>query len=66
MNYEIVMKHVNDVRAGDVIMYEGNTRTLSRNDINYSSCMGKSILGDSYSLGHKKVPVVQYKLLSDM
>jgi len=52
---ETVLKHISSIVAGDTIIHNGEMKTVSGNNIKFDSCMGKTLFGDSYNLGHKKV-----------
>lgn len=43
------------IKAGDVVLYLGKERTVSRSDIKVCSFMGRLIFGDSFKLGQEKV-----------
>ena len=47
--------HINTINVGDIIMFDGVLRTVGKDDIKYSSFMGKTIFGDSFHLGYKFV-----------
>lgn len=59
MQFEIRMGHRSEVKPGTVILSQGKHRTLCRRDINLCPLMGKTILGDSYKLGTRPVPIVE-------
>lgn len=44
-----------EIKHGDVILHNGKEMTVSRENIKFSSFMGRTIFGDSYNLGNKKV-----------
>lgn len=48
-----VDKHL--IKVGDVILYQGGEKTVSRGDIKLCSFMGRLIFGDSFKLGQEKV-----------
>jgi hypothetical protein len=47
--------HISTIKAGDTIIHNGEVKTVSGNNIKYSSFMGVSLFGDSYHSGHKLV-----------
>lgn len=47
--------HISKIRGGDVILHNGEVKTISNCDIKKDSFMGITIFGDSYSLGYKKI-----------
>lgn len=53
--------HINDIKVGDAVYHNGNFHTVGNKDIKHSSSMGRTLFGDSYSLGHKPVKRVVYK-----
>jgi hypothetical protein len=55
MAYKTEQVHIDDIRIGDVIMVNGRERTLCAKDIKSCLFVGRTILGDSYSLGYKPV-----------
>ena len=54
-----MMKHISEVKVGDIVLHNGVERTVGANDIKYDSFMGYTLFGDSYHLGYKKVHVVR-------
>ena len=61
MNYDIIEKNINYVKAGDTILHNNELKTLTWQNIKYNEFMGLSIFGDNYQCGHKKVKVVMFK-----
>lgn len=53
--------HISKIRAGDTILHNGVMTTVSGNNISFSSFMGKSLFGDTYSLGYKLVTRINLK-----
>lgn len=47
--------HINSIKVGDVIMFNGVLRTVGKDDIKGSRLMGKTVFGDSFFLGYKLV-----------
>ena len=58
MSHTIKSMHISMIRPGDTIMHDGVMKTVSGTDMKRDPCMGKTLFGDSYSLGHKLVQVV--------
>mgnify|MGYP003590991203 CR=1 FL=1 len=56
----IVPTHIEDIRAGDVIVEDGFLLTISSKDIKYDSFMGYTLRGDSYRLG--TIPVQKFNV----
>ena len=50
--------HINSIKVGDVIMFNGVLRTVGKDDIKGSKSMGKTVFGDSFFLGYKFVEKV--------
>lgn len=55
-------KNIDQVKAGDVILWDGKDRTVTPKDIKKDSFIGKTIFGDNWKGGHdpvyvKKIPV---------
>lgn len=49
------------IRIGDVIEHNGKHQTVGRVDIRVNPFHGRTIFGDSYHSGYKKVKKVIYK-----
>lgn len=49
------------IRAGDLIRHDGKVMTVSKNNIRTDPCMGKTLFGDSYRLGYRRVIKVNYQ-----
>lgn len=58
MERETVLKHISEIRAGDVVRHAGKVVTVGNSDLKSSDFMGVTLFGDSYMLGRKKVEVV--------
>ena len=54
-NYKLVKTHIDDIDAGDAIMFDGKLRTVSLNNIKQDTLMGKTIFGDSFRLGRQPI-----------
>jgi hypothetical protein len=52
--------HISEIKSGDAILHNGEVKTVSNNDIKEDSFMGRTIFGDSYKLGYKKVIRVHF------
>lgn len=50
--------HIDTIRAGDVVDFEGRHRTVSAKDLKHCSFMGRSLFGDTYRLGRLPVQLV--------
>lgn len=56
VKYRIVEVHVDTIRAGDtVVLSDGLTHTVCRNNISYNPFMGTSLFGYNYKCGHEPV-----------
>lgn len=51
----IVLVDIRDIQPADTILHEGKLRTVCRNNIGTDTFMGRTLFGDSYKSGHKKV-----------
>lgn len=58
---EIIEKHIDDIRVGDVVVHNGRERTLCSKDISRDALMGRKIMGDSYRSGTILVKVANYQ-----
>lgn len=54
MKYKLTPVHINDVKPGNTIEFEGHLRTVCKNDIKKGFC-GVTLFGDSYRLGTQPV-----------
>ena len=61
MEYTIKPTHISDIKAGDTILHNGEVKTVSGNNIKGSTFIGKTLFGDSYNLGYKKVEVIAFR-----
>lgn len=55
MKYTIEEVIIARIKPGDIIMHEGEIVTVTSKDIKFDLFIGKTIFGDSYHAGHKKV-----------
>lgn len=60
-NHIIINTHISDIKAGDTIRHNGEVKTVSGNNIGGNSFIGKTLFGDSYNLGYKKVEVIAFR-----
>lgn len=51
--------HIDSIFPGDTVVHEGVERTVGRENIKHGF-MGKTLFGDSYRLGRKKVELVEF------
>lgn len=58
-------KHISLVFVGDTVLHNGVERTVCANDIKRCAFMGVTLFGDSYSLGHRPVIVVNPSLSTE-
>jgi hypothetical protein len=59
MNHTITETHISQISIGDtIISKDGFMRTITKQNLNFSSFMGNSINGDSYQLGTQLVKKV--------
>lgn len=47
--------HIKKIKAGDTILHNDKLVTVCNKDIKQSNFLGRTIFGDSYSLGYKLV-----------
>lgn len=57
-NESIKLVHINQIEVGDTVRYNGNIITVGKKDLCYSQFMGKSLFGDNFQCGYKKVELV--------
>ena len=55
MNYSVVLTNINDIKIGDTVEINGELKTVGRNNIQYDSFLGRTLFGDSFTLGHAPV-----------
>lgn len=49
------MVNIDTIKQDDVILHNGDIKTVSNNDIHYNPFMGITVFGDSYHSGYKLV-----------
>ena len=59
-NYTTENVNISEIRGGDTIIHNGEMKTVSLNNIKRDSFIGKTLFGDSYHSGHKKVVKVNF------
>jgi hypothetical protein len=59
-NEKIEEVHISLIESGDTVIHEGKMQTVCKGNIGRCSFMGRSIFGDSYRSGHKKVKRVRF------
>lgn len=59
-SFKTIQVHISQISVGDMINFEGKTRTVNKNHIKYDGFMGKTLFGDSFNLGYKKVEKVVF------
>ena len=59
MNFNIKEVHISEIRPGDTVEHNGAICTVCRNNIKTGGFMGRTLFGDSYSLGMKPVRKLQ-------
>ena len=47
--------HICRIRVGDLVLHEGQVKTVTKTNIGGDAFMGRAIWGDCYHSGHKKV-----------
>lgn len=57
---EIELVNINQIRVGDVIIFDDKMRTLTKSNFKRCGFMGSTIYGDSYQLGLKPVQRVKF------
>ena len=50
--------HISQVRQGDTIFHNGESKTVGENSLKHDSFWGYTLFGDSYLLGRK--PVIRF------
>ena len=60
-NYKIIEVNISEIKEGDTIEIEGVTKTICKNNIKYNDFMGKTLFGDNFKSGTKKVKKVIFK-----
>jgi len=50
--------HISTIVVGDAVKHQGKVRTVGAKDIKRCPFMGKTLFGDSYSLGNTSVKKV--------
>ncbi len=50
--------HISQVRVGDTILHNGEEKTVCGRSLKECKFMGRTLFGDSYSLGYKLVTKV--------
>jgi len=53
LSYEFV--NISKVKTGDTVVIENSLRTVGKNDIKNCQFMGRSLFGDTFNLGSKKI-----------
>lgn len=56
--FQIAPTHIKDIKKGDLILHDGEVKTVCKSDINFCSFMGVSVFGDNYYFGYKPVEKV--------
>ena len=60
--YDIIEVNIKDVKAGDLILFNNEIKTVNKKDIHFSEFMGISIFGDNFKCGHKLVKkIINYR-----
>ena len=59
MNFNIEKVHISKIRPGNTVEHNGTICTVGRNDIKTGGFMGRTLFGDSYSLGTQLVRKLQ-------
>lgn len=62
MKYVLVDTHIDYIKAGDTVFYEGKMKTVCQKNIKMCSFMGKTLFGDSYCSGREPVKLVKFIL----
>lgn len=50
-----ILVNIENVGVGDTIIHNDKMMTVCRNNITYIADIGRTLFGDSYMLGYKKV-----------
>lgn len=48
---KIIMTNIENIKAGDTIMFNNKLKTVCYNDIKYNKFIGYTLFGNSYNLG---------------
>lgn len=57
--YKIQHVHISQIRVGDVVEHHGKHHTVCPRDLKRDPFMGRTLFGDTYHAGHKKVARVE-------
>lgn len=57
---KISEKHISQIKIGDTVIHEGHERTVSRSNLKNCPFMGKTLFGDSYNIGYRKVRILTF------
>lgn len=61
MHYSIELVHIDEIRPWDTIMFDGEMKTVCKNNIKKGGFCGTAIFGDSYKAGTRLVEKVVFK-----
>lgn len=50
--------HISTIKVGDIVMIDGDMKTVGKKDIKNSGLLGTTIFGDSFKAGNKLVKKV--------
>jgi hypothetical protein len=59
-NYTTTKTHIDNIKHGDVILFDGAPKSVSACNIKRGGFMGTTVFGDSYKLGTEPVEVVAF------
>lgn len=57
INFKTTPTHIDDIKVGDVVVHDGQDRTVCAADLKHGTFMGTTLFGDSYRCG--TVPVLK-------
>jgi hypothetical protein len=56
--FECEKVHISQIRQGDTVFHNGESKTVGKNSLKYNSFCGYTLFGDSYLLGRR--PVIRF------
>jgi len=61
-NKTIESVHISQISAGDTVEHDGAMMTVCKSDIKLGGFCGRSLFGDSYTMGRKLVKKITFKV----
>jgi len=50
--------HISEIKVGDIVVHNGEVKTITPEYLKYDSFLGHRIFGDSYCCGYRPVTLV--------